>query len=44
VRGNLLVDPEGNETTQGQLRAYYYVYKLCRELSKTNADAQRKLN
>ena len=43
INGNLLVDPEGNETTQGQLRAYYHVYQLCRELSKGREDAQQEL-
>lgn len=39
VKGNRLVDPEGHETTQGQLRAYYQVYQLCRELMRDDADA-----
>ena len=29
-----LVDPEGNVTSQGQLRAYYLVMMLCAELSR----------
>ena len=35
-----LVDPEGNATTQGQLRAYYQVYQLCHELMRGNEAAQ----
>jgi hypothetical protein len=39
VQGNRLVDPEGNETTQGQLRAYFFVYQLCRELARRDETA-----
>jgi hypothetical protein len=42
VKKNLLVDPEGNATTQGQLRAYYYVYQLARELAKTDVGAMTR--
>lgn len=34
-----LVDPEGQSTTQGQLRAYAHVYALCRELARRDKDA-----
>ncbi|MEO8465258.1 MAG: hypothetical protein ABI640_07935 [Gammaproteobacteria bacterium] len=37
AKGALLVDPEGNETTQGQLRAYFSVYQLVRELTRGNS-------
>jgi hypothetical protein len=39
-----LVDPEGNSTTQGQLRAYYHVYQLCRELMRGNEAAQSEFD
>lgn len=35
-----LVDPEGNSTSQGQLRAYYLNYLLLHELMRGN-DAAR---
>lgn len=38
VRGSTLVDPDGNATTQGQLRAYWFVMQLARELAR---DADR---
>lgn len=44
VKGNRLVDPEGNETTQGQLRAYYFVYQLARELGKRDPAALERLS
>lgn len=39
-----LVDPEGNSTTQGQLRAYAHVYALCRELAKRDQQAEALLH
>ena len=39
-----LVDPEGNATTQGQLRAYYQVYQLCHELMRGNDAAQAEFD
>lgn len=39
-----LVDPEGNSTTQGQLRAYAHVYALCRELSRNDEFAKGLLD
>lgn len=42
INKNTLVDPEGQSTTQGQLRAYAMVYALCRELAK-NDEAARGL-
>lgn len=38
VTKDRLVDPDGNETTQGQLRAYWMVVQLARELAR---DADR---
>lgn len=43
VRDDRILDPEGNETTQGQLRAYYLVYQHCRELAKRDCDATAEL-
>ena len=34
VNKDRLVDPDGNETTQGQLRAYWMVVQLARELAR----------
>lgn len=34
VNGASIFDPEGNETSQAQLRAYYLVYQLCQELRR----------
>lgn len=42
VKGDVLVDPEGNETTQGQLRAYSLVYQLARELMRDNEAAKAR--
>jgi hypothetical protein len=39
VKDALLVDPEGNETSQAQLRAYYLVYQLVGELRRHDAEA-----
>lgn len=39
INQNTLVDPEGQSTTQGQLRAYAHVYALCRELARRDKDA-----
>jgi hypothetical protein len=38
VRRDTLVDPDGNVTTQGQLRAYWFIVQLARELAR---DADR---
>lgn len=43
INGNTLVDPEGQSTTQGQLRAYAHVYALCRELARQNDKASVEL-
>jgi hypothetical protein len=40
VRGQLLIDPDGNATTQGQLRAYYFVYQLAAEYGRRDAVAR----
>jgi len=42
VKGKLC-DPEGNETTQGQLRAYAFVYQLAQEYGRTNPRADEVL-
>lgn len=42
-QGNL-VDPEGQSTTQGQLRAYAHVYALCRELARGDKSAESLLD
>ena len=39
VKDNLIVDPEGNETTQGQLRAFYIICQHYRELVRNDPDA-----
>lgn len=43
INRETLVDPEGNATTQGQLRAYAHVYALCQELARGNDEAQKIL-
>jgi len=44
VNSAVLVDPEGNATTQGQLRAYFQVYQLCHELMRGNEAAQAEFD
>lgn len=44
INRETLVDPEGNSTTQGQLRAYAHVYALCRELSRKDQSAGELLD
>lgn len=39
VHKDLLVDPDGNETTQGQLRAYWLILQLTRELASNDSKA-----
>ena len=34
IRRDQLVDPEGNRTTQAQLRAYWMIVQLARELAR----------
>ena len=41
VKGGILVDPEGQETTQGQLRAYALVWQLASELSRKDPEAAK---
>ena len=36
VRGDKLVSPEGQESTHGQLNAYWLVMQLARELARDN--------
>lgn len=43
IKDGLLVDPEGNQTTQGQLRAYYLIYQLCNELSHLDPVARKRI-
>ena len=40
VHKNLLVSPEGQETTQGQLAAYWLVIQLASELTSKNPEAR----
>jgi hypothetical protein len=37
VRGDRLIDPEGNSTTQGQLRAYAIGIRLFRDMARDGA-------
>lgn len=39
VHRSKLVDPDGNETTQGQLRAYWLILQLARELANNDSKA-----
>ena len=43
IKRGVLVNPEGSETTQGQLRAYYLVYQLCHELARTDRESTTRL-
>lgn len=43
INKNTLVDPEGQSTAQGQLRAYAMVYALCHELARRDQQAQELL-
>ena len=43
VRGAALCNPEGNELTHGQLRAYSFVWQLAREYGRTNPRADEVL-
>ncbi len=40
VHKNKLISPEGQETTQGQLNAYWLVMQLARELTKDDPEAR----
>jgi hypothetical protein len=40
VHKNKLISPEGQETTQGQLNAYWLVMQLAQELTKDNPRAR----
>lgn len=42
VKRDVLVDPENNETTQGNLRAYALVYQHYRELMRGNDEAKQR--
>jgi hypothetical protein len=44
VRGDLLIDPEGNALTQGQIRAYQHVYALCYELLNDRPEERTRLD
>jgi hypothetical protein len=39
IRGKCIVDPEGNETTQAQLRAYWLIMQYASELARRDPDA-----
>ena len=41
VQKDDLVSPEGQETTQGQLNAYWLIMQLARELARDNRKATR---
>ena len=43
VNGDALVDPDGNETTQTQLRAYYFLCQLAAELAHDSPEALERL-
>ena len=43
VKGDVLRDPEGNDTTQGHLRAYYFVCQLAAELARDTPEARERL-
>lgn len=34
INKGTIVDPEGNATTQAQLRAYFLIYQFCSELAR----------
>lgn len=42
VRDGVLVDPEGNQTTQGQLRAYGLVMQLAADLARRDPEAHER--
>lgn len=42
VHKNKLVSPEGQETTQSQLSAYWLVMQLARELTKDDPAARKE--
>lgn len=44
INGDRLFDPEGTATTQGQLRAYAFVYQLAAEYARQNPDARAWLD
>lgn len=44
VNGDELVSPEGNSTTQGQLRAYYLVYQLAAELTRDRPEYRQRID
>lgn len=43
IKRGVLVDPDGNETTVGQLQAYYLIYQLCHELASSDADSRERI-
>ena len=44
VRKDKLVSPEGQETTQGQLNAYWLIMQLARELARNDSDAYEEFH
>jgi hypothetical protein len=42
VRKDKLISPEGQETTHGQLNAYWLVMQLARELTEKDPDARQE--
>jgi hypothetical protein len=43
IKRGVLVDPDGNETTVGQLQAYYLIYQLCHELARSDPQSADRL-
>jgi transcriptional regulator with XRE-family HTH domain len=43
VKQGVIVDPESNETTQGQLRAYFQVYQLAHVLARGDSTEATQL-
>jgi hypothetical protein len=44
VKRELLVDPDGAESTQGQLRAYHFVYQLAYALVQDSPANRQRLD
>ena len=44
IHKDRLVSPEGQETTQGQLAAYWLVMQLARELASRDPEAREEFN
>lgn len=42
LRPDSIVDPDGNETTRGQLHNYFWIVQLCRRLAYEQQDRRRQ--